>query len=44
MVNDFGGQLDMLRDQKNNLSSDSRNVFKQEQNYQTKSYVSLSES
>ncbi|XP_050938254.1 rho GTPase-activating protein REN1 [Cucumis melo] len=37
MVNDFGGQLDMLRDQKNNLSSDSRNVSKQEQNYQTKS-------
>ncbi|XP_011649700.1 rho GTPase-activating protein REN1 [Cucumis sativus] len=37
MVNAYGGQLDMLRDQKNNLSPDSRNVSQQEQNHQTKS-------
>lgn len=37
MVDDFGGQLNRLRDQKNNLSSDSRNVSQQEQNHQTKS-------
>lgn len=35
MVDDFEGQLDRLRDQKNNQSSDSRN-FSQVQNHQTK--------